>query len=179
MKNENLRKLVLTMMGAAMVIVLGYLNKLIPEMPQGGTVSIDIIAIFIIAYLCGVKYGLICGLLASLLQFVLGLATFYGWWSVLLDYVLPLMACGLAPLIQSVKIKSFTLYTGIIFAMTLKFACHYASGAFLFASYAPEGMNPLLYSLYYNLPYNLATLVVMLLLMPLVYPPIEKALGKR
>jgi len=162
-------------MFAALTIVLSYVNSFFPDMPQGGTISIDIIAIFVCAYLMGPGYGIICGIVTSLLQFALGMAEFWGIWSVLLDYMLPLAVCGLAPLLKNIKIRNFKLYTGVIFAMVLKFLCHFASGAFLFGSYAPEGMSPIVYSIGYNGPYNLATLVVCLIVMPLIYPKIKKA----
>lgn len=157
-----------------LTVILSWVNKFFPEMAQGGTVSIDIIAIFVCAYLMGPGYGVICGVGTAILQFALGMASFYGPWSVLLDYVLPLAVCGLASLIKTTKIKNVEIYWGIIFSMILKFLCHFASGAFLFGAYAPEGMNPMVYSLGYNLPYNLATLVVCLIVMPLLYPRIAK-----
>ncbi|HIU14302.1 MAG TPA: energy-coupled thiamine transporter ThiT, partial [Candidatus Fimiplasma intestinipullorum] len=42
----------------------------------------------------------------SILQFVLGIALYYGPWSVLLDYVLPLAVCGLASLIKIVRVRN-------------------------------------------------------------------------
>lgn len=162
-------------MFAALTVILSYINSFFPEMAQGGTISIDIIAIFICAYLMGAGYGVICGIVTALLQFALGMAQFYGIWSVLLDYVLPLAVCGVAPLLKNIKIGNFELYTGIILAMLLKFLSHFASGAFLFASYAPEGMNPMVYSFGYNFPYNFATLVVCLIVVPLIFPRIKHA----
>ena len=42
--------------------------KILPEMPQGGTISIDIIAIFLCAYFMGAGYGMICGVGVAILQ---------------------------------------------------------------------------------------------------------------
>lgn len=162
-------------MFVALTVVLSFVNQFLPEMPQGGTVSIDIIAIFVCAYLMGAGYGVICGVATAILQFALGMASFYGPWSVLLDYVLPLAVCGVAPLLKNIKLGDFELYAGVILAMFLKFLSHFASGAFLFASYAAEGMNPIIYSILYNAPYNLATLVVCLIVMPLIFPKIKNA----
>ena len=146
----NVKTMVQLAMFMALTIVLGYVNKIIPEMPQGGTISIDIIAIFLCAYLMGTGYGVICGVGVAILQFALGIASYWGPWSVLLDYVLPLAVCGLAGLLKPTKIGSVPIYWGIIFAMFLKYISHFLSGAFLFAEYAPEGMNPIIYSLGYN-----------------------------
>ncbi len=153
----------------AVTIVLGYVNKLIPEMPQGGTISIDIIAIFICAYTMGAGYGVVCGIGVSVLQFILGQAVYYGPWSVLLDYVLPLAVIGIAACFKNIKIGRYELYTGIIVAMILKFLCHFCSGAFLFGMYAPEVMNPLVYSFLYNIWYNIATMIVCLIFVPVLH----------
>lgn len=163
----NVLSLVLTAMFMAVTIVLSLVNKVIPEMPQGGTISIDIIAIFLCAYLMGVRYGIICGVGVALLQFVLGMATYYGPWSVLLDYVLPLGVCGIAPLLKTTKIMDIPIFWGVILSMFLKFMSHYFSGAWLFAEYATG--NPWVYSFVYNLWYNLATLVVCIIAVPVLY----------
>ena len=98
----------------------------------------------------GPGYGIIVGLVCAAVQFALGLAVFYGPWSVLLDYVLPLAVLGLAPLFHSIALKKGTFYTGIVVSMVMKYFIHVLSGALLFASYATKGMNPWVYSLGYN-----------------------------
>lgn len=168
----DIRSMVLLAMFMAITIILSYVNEFFPSMPQGGTLSIDIIAIFLCAYLMGAGYGVVCGIGVAILQFVLGLAKFYGPWSVLLDYVLPLAVCGLAPLVKTRCIKNVPIYWGVVFSMILKFLCHYLSGAFLFAS--PDS-NPYLYSLTYNIPYNLLTLIVCIVVVPLLYPRLKQA----
>ena len=73
----NVKTMVQLAMFMALTIVLGYVNKIIPEMPQGGTISIDIIAIFLCAYLMGTGYGVICGVGVAILQFALGIASYW------------------------------------------------------------------------------------------------------
>lgn len=160
----------------ALTIVLSYLNKFLPEMPQGGTISIDIVAIFLCAYFMGAGYGVICGVGVAILQFVFGMARFYGPWSVLLDYVLPLAVCGLAPLIKTTNVHDIPVFWGVIFSMILKFVSHYLSGAWLFAEYA-EG-NPWIYSFWYNLYYNLGTLVLCMVIVPILYKRLKPVFYK-
>lgn len=160
----------------ALTTVLSYFNQFLPEMPQGGTISIDIVAIFLCAYLMGTGYGVICGIGVSIIQFAFGMAKFYGPWSVVLDYVLPLAVCGLAPLIPSTKIKSIHVYWGVIFSMILKFLSHYLSGAWLFAEYATG--NPWIYSFVYNIYYNLGTLILCIILVPLLYERLQPVFKK-
>lgn len=171
-KKLNVKDMVMLAMFIALTVGLGWINQFFPSMPQGGTVSIDIVAIFLCAYLMGTGYGVICGIGVSILQFVLGMAVYYGPWSVLLDYVLPLAVCGLAPLVKTTRIGQVPIYWGVIFSMILKFICHFLSGAFLFAQ---PGVNPYIYSLTYNLPYNLATLVVCMILVTILCERLKKA----
>lgn len=171
----NVKTMVQLAMFMAITIVLGYVNKIIPEMPQGGSfISIDIVAIFLCAYFMGAGYGVICGIGVAILQFALGIATYWGPWSVLLDYVFPLAVCGVAPLLKSTTIKDVPIYWGIILAMFLKYLCHFASGAFLFGEYAPENMNPIVYSLGYNLPYNLTSLILCMVVIPILYKRLKR-----
>ena len=108
----------------ALEIVLEFLFKMIPGQPQGGTISIALVPILLASYLMGAGYGLLVGLASTLLQFVLGLAVYYGPWSVVLDYLIPVTIIGLASIFPTVKIRSFPLYTGIIVVMILKFVSH-------------------------------------------------------
>ncbi len=161
----------------AMQVVLTYVDNVIPEMPQGGSwISFAIIPIFLTSYLMGVGYGVIVGCLGAIMQFILGLAKYFGPWSVLLDYLLPLAVCGLAALLPNIKLKKREICIGVVLSMVLKFLSHYLSGALLFASSAPEGQNPFWYSFYYNLPYNAITLVSSIIIVSLIYPPLKKAI---
>jgi Predicted membrane protein len=160
----------------ALQIVLDYAEKFIPSMPQGGSISISLIAIFLSAYLMGVGYGVLVGFCSALLQFVLGLSTYYGIWSVVLDYLLPLSLCGLAPLVKSIRINErFEFHIGILFASFLRFISHFLSGAILFAEYAPEGQHPIMYSLWYNLPHVFASGMLCLVVFTILYPRLKQA----
>lgn len=172
----NVLSLVQVAMFMALTIVLSYLNKFLPEMPQGGTISIDIIAIFLCAYFMGAGYGIICGVGVAILQFVFGMATYYGPWSVLLDYILPLAVCGLAPLVKTTTIHDIPVFWGVILSMILKFISHYLSGAWLFAEYT-EG-NPWIYSFSYNLYYNLGTLILCMIVVPILYKRLKTVFKK-
>lgn len=169
--NKN-KMLVFIALFSALEVVLEFANTLIPSLPQGGSVSFAIIPIFLASYFLGVKEGVMVGFVSSLLQFVLGIAKFYGWWSVVLDYTLPLMLCGLCGVIKNIKFGDIELPIGVIFAMILKFIPHYLSGALLFVEYAGD-QNPYFYSLWYNLSYNIPTLVVCFIIVTLIYPRLK------
>lgn len=126
----------------AMQLVLEVLLKVIPGQPQGGSITLSLLPIVLASYLMGAKYGIIVGVGATAMQFVLGLALYYGPWSVVLDYLVLLSALGIAGFITNIKLGKTEVYTGIFVGMILKFISHLLSGAVLFASYSPKNMNP-------------------------------------
>ena len=112
--------------------------------PQGGNLTLgSMLPIMLISWRFGPPAGAMTGFLygcINLLQdpFILHPV------QVLFDYPLPFMAIGLAGLIRH------NLYLGILFGFAGRFLCHFISGLVFFASYAPEGMSPILYSLTVN-----------------------------
>lgn len=160
----------------ALEIVLEYVFKLIPGQPQGGTISIALVPILLASYLMGAGYGLLVGLCSTLLQFALGLAVYYGPWSLVLDYLIPVTIIGIAAIFPTINIKKFPLYTGIIVVMILKFISHYLSGAWLFAEYAPANQSPWVYSFGYNIVYCAPTLVLCYIVVMLIKPTLAKSI---
>lgn len=153
-------------MFAAMQIVLEFLTKF-TEMPNGGTIAFSLVPIFIASYLLGAKNGIICALVSLGIQFVSGLAKYYGVASLLLDYIIPMILVGGVSIIPLVKIKDVDVPIGIIIVCILKFICHMFSGAIAFAT-------PLKANFAYNLPYNLGTLIACFILFIMLYPTVKK-----
>lgn len=171
----NVKAIAYLSMFIALQIVLQFVFSLFPGQPQGGSISMDLLPIILASYLMGSGYGLLTGFLVCILHFVLGLATFYGPWSVVLDYLIPLSIVGASSLFKNIKAGQYTIYTGIIITMILKFVSHYLSGAWLFAEYTPEGMNPWVYSFGYNITYCLPTLILCYIGFMYVYPRLKNA----
>mgnify|MGYP000028377090 FL=1 len=88
---------------------------------------------------------------------------------VLFDYPLPYMAMGLAGLWRG------HLYRGTALAFLARFLCHVISGVVFFASYAPEGMNPLVYSLAFNATYLIPEFLICCLILRLL--PVKRLLA--
>lgn len=126
----------------ALTIILQQLQ--IFHFPQGGNLTLgSMLPIMLISWRFGPSVGAMTGFLygcINLLQdpFILHPV------QVLFDYPLPFMAIGLAGLIRR------NLYLGILLGFAGRFLCHFISGIVFFASYAPEGMSPILYSLTVN-----------------------------
>jgi thiamine transporter len=73
---------------------------------------------------------------------------------VLLDYPLAFGALGLAGFFQKRPL------IGVVAGITGRFLMHFVSGVVFFGIYAPEGMNPLVYSAIYNGSYLIPELVI-------------------
>ena len=76
---------------------------------------------------------------------------------VALDYPLAFGCLGLAGFFQ----KRWTL-AGVVVCITGRFIMHLISGVLFFASFAPEGMNPWVYSAIYNGSYMIPELGISL-----------------
>ena len=111
----------------ALSIVLSYLRLF--RMPQGGSVNLELVPLILFAWRRGLCWGCGAGVLAGLMNLLLGGYVVHPVQAIL-DYPAAYGAMGLAALVQ--------------------FSCHVLSGVIFFASYAPEGTNPWVYSAVYN-----------------------------
>ncbi|MDD8048490.1 MAG: energy-coupled thiamine transporter ThiT [Thomasclavelia sp.] len=152
---------------AAIQIVLEYCTHFF-EMPQGGNVAFSLVSIFLCSYIMGWGYGVIVSMVCLGLHFALGLAVFYGPWSVIFDYVLPMLLVGMSGLIPLVKVGKYDVPIGIVIMCVLKTICHLIAGALAFNT-------ALIPNLVYNIPYNLGTLVACFILFMLLEPRLKKA----
>ncbi len=139
--------------GVALAVVLSLVKVL--QMPQGGSVSLEMIPIFYLALWRGTGVGILAGL-------VLGLAKL---WiepyivhpvQLIMDYPLPFLLLGLA------GIWPKRPFLGVTVATVARFMVHVLSGVVFFASYAPKGSNVWVYSAVYNGSYLLPELVISL-----------------
>lgn len=91
----------------------------------------------------------------------------------LLDYPLAFGALGLAGFFNK---KKWGLQIGYVIGVFGRFIFSTISGIVFFASYAPEGMNPILYSLGYQASYLVPEAVITLIIISI--PPVAKALAR-
>ncbi|MDD6570013.1 MAG: energy-coupled thiamine transporter ThiT, partial [Acidaminococcus sp.] len=77
---------------------------------------------------------------------------------VLFDYPLPFMALGLCGFFPKHP------FGGMVVAVGVRYLCHFISGVAFFASYAPAGMSPVVYSLVANGTYLIPDLIICLVL---------------
>lgn len=169
--SSKTKKLAFSAMAIALATVTSYLK--IIEMPMGGSVTLfSMMFIALIGYWFGPKYGIITGVAYGLLQFAIE-PYIVSIPQVLIDYPLAFGALGLSGFFHN---KKFGLYTGYIASVLGRYFFAFLSGYIFFGMYAPEGWNPVLYSLAYNGAYLGAEAAITLCL--LAVPPVAKALGR-
>lgn len=141
-QHGSTRSLVYGALCVALSFLLSYLKLF--EMPQGGSITLcAMLPIALYANWFGLRDGLIAGFVCGILQFIQKPIAIH-WLSPFLDYVLAFTCFGFAALFPR------SLPLGIIVGGIGRILCSTVSGAVFFAEYAPEGMNPWIYSTIYN-----------------------------
>ena len=157
------RKLTEIAVAVAMAVVCSFIK--VWEMPQGGSVALTMVPILLIAIRSGCLAGCAAGAVYGVLSLLIA-GVIYHPMSIVLDYVLAFGLLGLAGLFK----KS---YTGIILGCTVgvagRFLSSLVSGAVLFASYAPEGQNPWIYSLVYQATYMVPEFIISVAILILLF----------
>ena len=168
-KKMSAKQLTFCAVAMALALVTSFIK--FASLPMGGSITLfSMFFICFIGYLYGPKIGIMTGVAYGILQLILG-PYIYAPLQVLLDYPLAFGALGLAGFFSN---KKFGLTTGVIVGILGRYICHVISGYVFFASYAPEGMNPMIYTLGYNATYIVPELIATVIVVSL--PPVMKAL---
>ena len=125
-----------------------YLIKIF-TLPQGGSVTLgSMVPIFLLALRRGPRIGIIGGVAFGLVALVedvySGVEVIFYPAQVILDYPLAFGLLGLAGFFQKIPIL------GVGIGIAARFCSHFVSGVLFFASYAPAGVSPFVYSAVYN-----------------------------
>ena len=144
----NAKMLAYAALCIAISFVLSYIRLL--KMPQGGSITpASMLPIMMFAYAFGFGPGLVCSMAYGVLQMFQDMYI-VGWVQATLDYVLAFGSLALVALFRGWK-SPLNFSVGVVVAGIVRVFFHVLSGVVYFAEYAPEGMNPLVYSLVYNL----------------------------
>ncbi len=178
MKNKSkitLRALCEGAIFVALAQVLGYIKLF--ELPQGGSVGIGMLPIFIYCARWGFGPGMLASFAYSVLQLLLDGAYAWGWQSILGDYILAFTVLGFAGLFHKQK---YGFFIGSAVGSAARFIVHYLTGVLVWGEYMPEtffGMTmttPWFYSALYNGSYMALDLVMCLLIGWLLWKPLGK-----
>lgn len=176
MQNSKTKKMVEISILVALAFVLDYVANIYSGVfwPFGGSISFSLVPLAIIAFRYGWVAGFTGGFIMGLLQLLTGAYIMHPI-QVLFDYPLPYAVLGFAGFFATKinrlkgtgRIGYIWLATGI--GSVARLTCHIISGVVFFADYAPEGMNPILYSTVYNAPYVFASYVVSAIILVVLY----------
>ena len=159
----------------AILTALALLLDIIPFLkfkiwPAGGSISLAMIPVFILAFRWGLKGGLLSGFLWGILQIAVGDAYILNFWQGLIEYGLAFTVLGFAGLfsqpvqqaVRNKKAKSTFLYVtlGVLVGGSLRFIGHFLAGFIFFADSAPEGQPAWLYSFIYNCTYMIPAMII-------------------
>ncbi len=161
----------------AFSIALELVFKLIPfmNMPQGGSFSLAMLPILIIAFRRGPLYGCLGGVVFGIINLLID-GVLYHWSSFFLDYTIAFGLIGLAgifnPLLkENSKTNVFYLIIGSILGIFLRLCSTVLSGMVAFST-------PFIGSLIYNAPYILVSglmcITIIVLLNRILFYGIEK-----
>jgi len=166
----NTRVLTEAALAVALAFVLGFVK--IFQMPFGGSISLEMIPLILLALRQGPLVGVVSGVVYGFLNFIAGPFVVHPV-QVLFDYPLAFGALGLAGLFAPTRRGAIL---GAVVAVLGRFVCHFVSGVVFFASYAPEGWNPYVYSAAYNLAYLIPSLLIAAVVVVLLLRALETAL---
>lgn len=164
----------------ALATILSYIKVF--NLPQGGSITLEMLPLVIMAMRHGTKWGCATGFTSGLLQMIMGfenvlycntLLSQFG--CIMLDYLLASAVLGLAPLFAGKKTTA-GLVTGTVIAGILRFVCNFLSGWLLWGSYAWEGWSAWAYSLAYNGSYMVPNIIIAAIIMGLLSKPMGKFL---
>jgi thiamine transporter len=152
--------------------------------PQGGSISIAMVPIFLMAFRWGIKGGLLTGFLLGLLQFILGFSQIYTLVQGIIDYFIAFSVVGLAGIFANLVKDSLKkqekgkwvtyVLMGAFLGSALRYLCHVLSGIVFFGEYAPKGQPVAIYSILYNGTYMLPSFIVSAFIMIIVISAVPK-----
>lgn len=163
-KKVNVKKLTMSAVLIALSAALSMVKVF--EMPLGGSVTLlSMLPVCMLSIMYGCKWGLFCSFVYSLTQLVMGIGSVLSWGltpqalvgSIVFDYLAAFTVLGLAGMFRRHGVPGYI--GGISLALLLRAVSHVISGVIFFASWAPEGWNPFVYSIAYNGAYMVPEIV--------------------
>jgi len=182
MRNQKVLLLVEIAIFAALGFVLDFVAF---KMPQGGSVSLVMIPIVLMAFRRGAIAGIVTGLLVGLLQIVSGiinvtpLSFSFVILQVIFDYLVAYGVVGFAGLLRKQYFNNiaennrhkliFTIVLATLVGSFLRYSIHVITGIFFWGMFADEGQNVVLYSIIYNATYMIPVFLLTAVICSLLF----------
>lgn len=142
----NTKEMVVIAMMSGLAFMLSLIQFV--KYPQGGGITLfSMLPIMVLSLLYGRTAGITGGLIWGVLSLLNGAYVIHPV-QFFLDCLFGPMALGFACILGSDK--KYKIVLGSLFAVVLCVFSYFVSGVVFFAQFAPEGMNPYLYSFLYN-----------------------------
>lgn len=187
MRNERLIVMTEIALAIALAAVLNLppLRIHLPVNIAGGTVSLTMLPILVIAMRRGVAAGVTAGALFGLVDLAMEPYVVHPV-QLLLDYPVAFGLVGLAGVgaavyrsTRSPLLRWGALFGGLLLGVIGRFASHWLSGVVFFGASAPAGQPVWLYSAVYNATYLLPSFAITAVAAALVFPVLERAVPAR
>ena len=160
MTRPNVRRLTVSAMMFALSTVLAIVCAYIPflNLPFGGGFTLaSMLPIVIVAYMYGTPWGIFTAFCYSVIQIIMSLTQgsggtvmalfmpssddFMGYGAaiaiIIIDYLLAYTLLGLGGIFRNkIKNKTVALTVGVVFALSLRYICHIASGYIFYGAWA-------------------------------------------
>lgn len=183
MRNQRLRTIAEIGLTLALFAVFAMIKLTLPFNIAGGSVSLSILPLVILAIVRGPAVGLTAGALAGVIDYILEPYAVSAL-QVLLDYPIAFGVVGLAGLLSAFIYKSqkegktLSLLFGIAGAAFIgglaRTIVHFLSGIIFFAENLPAGKNLYIWSASYQMSYMLPSTIAAIILSVLIVPILVK-----
>ncbi len=163
------------------------LDKIGFSMPQGGSITLSMLPIIVMAFRWGIAGGMLTGFVSGLLQLLMGGYVFNAIQAAL-DYFVAYTFVGLAAVTLGWLLHSkaagkkgsmvTAIVVGTVIGGLLRYLIHFIGGIVFFGSYAPEGQPVWLYSLVYNGSYMIPAILVTAVITSLLFTSAPRLLQR-
>lgn len=165
------RRLVFSAMAIALAFVTSFIKFL--SLPMGGSITLfSMFFICLIGYWYGLRSGLMAAVAYGILQMIVD-PYIISVPQMLCDYIFAFGALGLSGVFSNTK---HGLVKGYLLGIAGRFVFSFLSGLIFFGQYAPDGMNPAVYSASYNGIYIFTEGILTIIIVSI--PPVAKALAR-
>jgi thiamine transporter len=140
--SKSLTSLTIAAMMLALAFVFALIVKRIPGMTfqNGGSISIAMVPLVLVAFYCGPIWGVFIGMAFGALDMLLDGGFVWNWESIFLDYIFAFGMAGFAACFRKpfFEKRLWALIAGIVLFGALRFFCHFLSGCLVWTQAATD-----------------------------------------
>ena len=164
--------------------VLSFITIASPWKLGGGITVCSMLPLVILSFRHGTKVGLFASCVYGLIQMIIGFSNVQyatnfvmAMGIVLFDYIVAFGVVGLSDVFKNaIKNRLAAILTGVVFTFTLRLACHFVTGVWIWEALWPNelGWAAWIWSAAYNASYMIPEIVLTLIVIIASYKPLQK-----